>query len=163
MAHMFEVLGEAPVLRREKRGCAIHDDGPWLPKRSLVQLAIDVPQERQQDVRRLPMIIGVDLPGLATHRRRGQHFVYLVLSPTLTGLPPHVGRRRETGLSPLARTCSRTWAFSWAHPQLGAPFPLFDTVHVRKPRSKKIDRDIVVCECCDACFRRHLRRVITAS
>ena len=31
------------------------------------------------------------------------------LVPTLSVLPPHVCHRQETGLSPLARTCSRTW------------------------------------------------------
>ena len=37
------------------------------------------------------------------------HCVSRALMPTLAVLPRHVCHRRETGLSPLARTCSRTW------------------------------------------------------
>ena len=35
------------------------------------------------------------------------------LLPTVAVQPPHVGHRRETGQSLLARTCSRTWVFRW--------------------------------------------------
>ena len=59
------------------------------------------------------------------------------LVPTLTVLPPLVWRRQETRLSPVVRTCSKTWRFlrrlhNWEHRRL------FDAVHVRKPRSKKL-------------------------
>ena len=33
------------------------------------------------------------------------------LVPTLTVLPPHVWRSQETRLSPVVRTCSKTWVF----------------------------------------------------
>ena len=50
------------------------------------------------------------------------------LMPTLASSPPHVCHRQGTGLSPMARTCSRTWVF----------IERLRSVHVRKPRSKKM-------------------------
>ena len=34
------------------------------------------------------------------------------LMPTLASSPPHVCHRQGTGLSPMTRTCSRTWVFT---------------------------------------------------
>ena len=50
------------------------------------------------------------------------------LTPPLPVQPPHVCHRQETGQSPQARTCSRTWSFMLAPPHLGAPLPLVPTV-----------------------------------
>ena len=91
---------------------------------------------------------------LATHRRRGPHFVCIPCSRA-TVLPRHVWRRQETGLSPVVRTCSMKWEVlrrfhNWEHRRL------FDTVHVRKPRSKKLaltsHETFVTCKCCNTRF-----------
>ena len=75
---------------------------------------------------------------LATHRHNGPH---QVCSPCSLA---HLGRTTTACVSSPERrgslhrlsTCSVTWTFFWA-PHLGAPFPLFDTVQVRTPRSPK--------------------------
>ena len=46
------------------------------------------------------------------------------LMPTLAVLPPHVCHRQKTGLSPLARTCSKTLGISYAPPHLASLIPL---------------------------------------
>ena len=89
---------------------------------------------------------------LATHRRR----------PHSVGNPcsrSHLGRfstacvsSTETGQSPLARTCSRTWVFlRRLHIQAHRFFLTLHTVHVTKPRSKKlaiISRDVTFLGTC---------------
>ena len=64
---------------------------------------------------------------LATHRHNGPPTQRAVraLMPTLAASPPHVCHRRQTGLSPLARTYSRMWPFLWRLHILAHFFPLF--------------------------------------
>ena len=54
----------------------------------------------------------VDEPGFPpTDAKDHTLCVVRALMPTSAALPPHVCHRQETGLSPLARTCSKTWVF----------------------------------------------------
>ena len=56
----------------------------------------------------------VDEPGLQPNDMRDHtKCVVRALMPTLAVSPPHVCHRRGTGLSPLARTCNKTWQFLW--------------------------------------------------
>ena len=49
---------------------------------------------------------------LPTHRHKGPHLCEVcALTLPLAVSPPHVCRHQETGLSPLARSCSWTWSF----------------------------------------------------
>ena len=57
--------------------------------------------------------------------------VFCALTPHQAVQPPQVCHRLETGQSPLARTCGRTWTFLKRPPCLGAPSPLHQIVHVR--------------------------------
>ena len=47
-----------------------------------------------------------------------------VLMPTVAVLVQRVCQHRETGLSPVARTCNRTWSFRLAPPRLGERFTI---------------------------------------
>ena len=55
--------------------------------------------------------------------------------PNVALSPPHVCHRRRTGLSSLARTCSRRWSFLLAAPHLGAPVFTW-TVHQKKCKTQ---------------------------
>ena len=75
----------------------------------------------------------------STHRHNGPHSVCNPCSRAHFG---HVTAAcviaKETGQFPEARTCSRTWTFPRRLHILGAPLSLSFTVHLRKPRYKKL-------------------------
>ena len=75
------------------------------------------------------------LARLATPSTQRDHTLCVIRAfvPTLAVQPPRVCHRRETGQSPRARTCSRTWVF---HRRFR--FFCFKTVHVTKRRAKKL-------------------------
>ena len=76
---------------------------------------------------------------LATHRHWGPLCVYTVLScPIWPCYHRMCVIAKETGLSPLARTCSRTWIFLRRLHILALRSLCLNTIHVRKRRSKKI-------------------------
>ena len=54
---------------------------------------------------------------------------------TLTAYPPHMcHRQRDWAVTiGIGSHMQQDMGISWAPPHLGAPFPLFDAVHVRKP------------------------------
>ena len=82
----------------------------------------------------------VDKPGSRPTSTKEPHVVQPVLSrPLLASSPPHVGHRRETGLTPLARTCSWTWSFPWRLHDSAHPFLVFTAVHNTKLNSKNGD------------------------
>ena len=66
---------------------------------------------------------------LATHRH------WRLLVPTLAASPPHVSPPRDWAVSSGSHM-QQDMGFCQAPPHLGAPFPLFDTVHVRRAGSK---------------------------
>ena len=56
----------------------------------------------------------------------------------LTPRPPHVCHRQKDWAVSVGSHMQQDMDFSWAPPHLGAPIPLFEYRHVRKPRPKKL-------------------------
>ena len=75
--------------------------------------------------------------------------VVRALTPTLAVQQPHVCHRQRDGTVSIGSHMQHM-EISEALPHLGAPFPLFHAVHVRKPRSKKLGNIVVICECFNA-------------
>ena len=59
-------------------------------------------------------------------------------TPILAVQPPHVCHRQRDWAVSIGSHMQQDMGISSAPPHLGAAFPLFDAVHVRKPRSKKL-------------------------
>ena len=59
-------------------------------------------------------------------------------TPTLAVRPPHVRHRHRDRAVSRGSHMQQDMDISQAPPHLGAPFLLFDAVHVRKPRSNKM-------------------------
>ena len=64
--------------------------------------------------------------------------VVRALVPALAVRPPHLCHRQRDGAISISSHKQQDMDISQVPPRLGAPFPWFDTVHVRKPRPKKL-------------------------
>ena len=88
----------------------------------------------------LPTSLSKRWAKLATHGNSEPHFVRIPCS--YAHFDPLDHRTcviaKETGPVSIGAHMQQDIGISEAPPRLGAPFPLFDTVHVRKRRSKKI-------------------------
>ena len=73
-----------------------------------------------------------------TDPERHTSCVSQALVPTLADSPPHVCHRQRDGAVSIDSHMQQDMGISSAPPHLGTPFPLFDTVHVRKPRTTKL-------------------------
>ena len=99
---------------------------------------------------------------LATHPHQGEYNTSCVVRARMTTLaaqPHHVCHRRETRLTPLARSCSRTPVFLKAPPHLGAPIQLFEDHSRQKTTIQKCGNNFPLRHSCHLFL---LQRVFSA-